>query len=67
MTSKLWFITDGVQVISVFLEKDSAEADLNRYRDDPDFDYYYQYSVMVNELDDYPDEYDLAQSKGLIE
>jgi hypothetical protein len=67
MSIKLWFITNGVQVLSVFEEKETAETELNKYVDDPDFDYYSHYSISLKEIEDYPEEYDLAYSNGLID
>lgn len=66
MTEKLWFVSNGVYPIAVFFEKGSADEELGRFRDDPDFDYYSCYSVRIDDLDDYPDEFDLALNQGLV-
>lgn len=67
MTTKLWFVTNGVQLIGVFKTKDEAEQKLSRYSDDPDFDYYSAYSLSYDELEDSPEEFDLAQDEGFID
>lgn len=67
MHSQLWFLTDGVRLVSVFLERQSAEDELRKYQDDPDFNYYEYYAVDIDELEDYPDEYELALKEGLLD
>jgi hypothetical protein len=67
VSEKLWFVTNGVSPTAVFNEKARAEEELNRFIDDPDFDYYSCYSLRIVELDDYPEEYDLAFDKGILE
>ncbi len=66
MTGKLWFVTDGVSLVEVFLRKNDAEREYQKFQDDPDFAYYDYYGIDVDELEDYPDEYDLALETGLI-
>ncbi|MDC7219252.1 MAG: hypothetical protein PQJ59_04885 [Spirochaetales bacterium] len=67
MSDKLWFVTNGVSPTAVFIEKARAEEELNRFTDDPDFEYYSCYSLRIAELDDYPEEYDLALERGVID
>jgi len=67
MHNKLWFVTDGVSLISVHENRSDAEREYEKYRDDPDFEYYDFYVVEVDELEDYPDEYDFALDQGLVE
>ena len=66
MTNKLWFLTDGVNLVDVFLRKSDAEEEQSKYKDDPDFPYYDYYDVDIDELEDYPDEYDFALKEGYI-
>jgi len=66
MSSKLWFVTDGANLLSVFDDRHDAERELEKYEDDPDFDYFDHYGISVDELEDYPDEYDFAQENGFI-
>ena len=66
MQSVLWFLTDGVRVISVFDNRRDAEREMGRFEDDPDFQYYETYSIEVDDLEDYPDEYELALDQGFI-
>ena len=67
MGTALWFVTDGADVLSVFDNRRDAERDLSRYQDDPDFDYYECYSIEADDLVDYPDEYEIALDRGLID
>ena len=66
MGYKLWFVTNGVQLISVFDERDRAEREMSKYQDDPDFHYYDFYGIDIKDLDDYPEEYDIALVEGFI-
>ncbi len=66
MNNKLWFVTNGVQVVSVFDSRKSAESELNKYQDDPDFNYYDYYGLDIDELEEYPDEYDIALDEGFL-
>ena len=66
MARKLWFVTDGVSLIDVFQRRDDAEKEYLKYQDDPDFSYYDYYGVEIDELEDYPQEYDLALEEGFI-
>ena len=66
MQSQLWFVTDGVRALSVFESKKEAERDLDRYQDDPDYEYYECYSLDIDDLEDYPDEYELALEEGFL-
>ncbi len=62
-----WFVSNGIQVLNVFTKKEEGESFLNKYKDDPDFEYYYLYSLFESDLDDYPDEYELLLSRELLE
>ncbi len=66
MQSQLWFVTDGVKVFSVFDSRKDAERELDRFQDDPDYEYYEIYNIDVDDLEDYPDEYDLALEEGFL-
>ncbi|MDC7235663.1 MAG: hypothetical protein PQJ58_20740 [Spirochaetales bacterium] len=66
MSSKLWFVTNGAQLIAVFDSKDSAEQEMRKYEDDPDYGYYEFYDLNISELEDYPEEFDIAQDQGFI-
>ncbi len=66
MSNKLWFVTNGVQVISVFDNRNMAESEMKKYQDDPDYSYYDFYNVDIDELEEYPDEYDIALEEGFI-
>lgn len=67
MKNRLWFVTDGIKVLSVFDDRKSAQIDKERYQDDPDYIYFDHYSIDLSELNDYPDEFDLAIQKGFVE
>lgn len=66
MSKKLWYVTDGVNLVDVFLRKNDAEEEYLKYKEDPDFMYYEFYGLDIDELEDYPQEYDLALDQGLI-
>ncbi len=66
MAAGLWFLTDGVKAISVFENRRAAEGELKKYEDDQDYQYFSIYSVNVDDLEDYPDEFDMALDEGLI-
>ncbi len=66
MSSKLWFVTNGAQLIGVFNNRDSAEREMKKYQDDPDYPYYDFYDLSIDELDDYPEEYDIALDEGYV-
>jgi hypothetical protein len=66
MSRRLWFLTDGVKLISVFEKEKDAEKEYLKYEDDPDFAYYEYYAIDIDELDDYPEESDLALDEGFI-
>ena len=67
MSSKLWFVTNGAQLVAVFNNRDSAEREMKKYQDDPDFAYYDFYDLTIDELDDYPEEYDIALDEGYVD
>ena len=66
MASKLWFVTDGVSLVDVFTREIEAEKEYLKFQDDPDFSYYEYYGLAIDELEDYPEEYDLALEQGYI-
>ena len=66
MQSELWFLTDGARVLSVFENRQEAEHNMDRYSDDPDYSYYEVYSIEIDDLEDFPDEYDLALGEGFL-
>ena len=67
MHSDLWFVTDGVRVISIFDNRKDAEREMGRYEDDPNYQYYDYYSVDVDDLEDYPDEFEMALEQGYLD
>ena len=66
MNSKLWFVTNGVQLLAVFDHQEKAEQEMRKYQDDPDYGYYEYYGLYLADLDNYPDEYDIAYEEGFI-
>ena len=64
---RLWFLTDGVKLKGVYNSEKAVEREYKKYEDDPDFSYYDYYEVKLNDLDDYPDEYELAMDEGFID
>ena len=66
MKSILWFITNGIAPVSVHKSESDAEEELQIYEDDTDFDFFKIYSLRISDLEDYPDEYDLAEEYGFV-
>ena len=66
MKEKLWFVTNGITALSVHNAERDAEVEHKRFQDDPDYEYYDLYEIDVDNLDEYPDEYDLAFNAGFI-
>ena len=64
---RLWFLTDGVKLKGVYTSRKEVEREYQRYENDPEFSYFDYYEVNVNDLVDYPDEYELAMDEGLID
>ena len=67
MHDRLWFVTDGVSLVSVHTSEREAEREYEQHQSDPDFEYYDFYEIDMDELEDYPEEYDLALEQGLID
>ena len=67
MGSKLWFVTNGAQLLAVFNNRENAEREMKKYQDDPDYGYYEYYDLNIDDLEDYPDEYDIALDEGYID
>ena len=66
MKNRLWFLTNGITPISVHKSETEAEEELHIYREDDDFEFFKIYSLWFDDLEDYPDEYDLADEYGFI-
>ena len=62
MVSYRWCKLKGV-----YSSEKAVEREYKKYEDDPDFSYYDYYEVKLNDLDDYPDEYELAMDEGFID
>ena len=67
MSSKLWFVTNGIQLIRVFEKRTMAEQEMKKYQDDPDYSYYDYYGLDIDDLEDYPEEYDIALDEGFLD
>lgn len=66
MADKLWFISEDDAVIAVFDDRDTAKEEMYYYKEDNPIGKYKVYGLLMKELEDYADEYDLAESEGLI-
>ena len=66
MYSKLWFVSDGIGPIAVHKHRQSAEENIEMYKDEADYDYYGIYGIFIDHLDDYPEEYELALANELL-
>jgi hypothetical protein len=66
MKNAIWFVTNGVSALACFETKDEAEEYKEQFSEDDDYFYYEIYDISVDDLEDYPDEYDLAIEEGLI-
>jgi hypothetical protein len=68
MGGRLWFIGDGFEPIYVHPTKQKAREKLERLvKKDPDgADDYEIYSVDMDDLEDHPEEMDLADQNGWL-
>jgi hypothetical protein len=66
MGSSLWFVTDGITVLGCFETEIAAEEFMEQFCDDADYNFYDYYYIQLNDLEDYPDEYALAEDEGLV-
>jgi hypothetical protein len=66
MASKLWFVTDGVDALGCFDVKIDAEEFKDQFCDDEDYNFYELYTILLDDLEDHPDEYELAMEEGLV-
>lgn len=66
MKDRIWFVTDGVRPLDCFLSKAAALQNMELYSDEEDYDFYEVYDILKSDLEDYPDEYDLALEEDFI-
>jgi hypothetical protein len=66
MENSIWFVTDGVSALACFETREEALEYKEQFSDDDDYFNYELYDINVDDLEDYPDEYDLAIEEGLI-
>jgi hypothetical protein len=66
MKNRLWFVTNGVSLVNVHLSEKDAQAEYDSYAAEEDFEFYDVYSLLIDDLDDYPDEMDLAIEYGYL-
>lgn len=66
MSNKLWFISEESEVIGVFDDHEVAREELFYLKEDNPTGRYRVYGFTEAELENYSDEYDLAQSEGYL-
>lgn len=68
MGTRLWFISDEKnKPVKVFPSRKSAELELEAIlREDPEAEDYKLYPVTLDDLEEYPAEFDLAEEEGYI-
>lgn len=66
MSEKLWFISEENEVVEVFDDRDAAQEELFYLKEDNPRGAYKFYALSLSDLDNYLDEYDLAESAGFI-
>jgi len=66
MGTKLWFITDSSSVLGCFEAKIDAEEFKEQFCDDEDYIFYEMYTILLDDLEDHHDEYELAMEEGLV-
>lgn len=64
--NKLWFVNDGTNVLACFETKVEAEEYREQFSEEDDFYYYEVYGILVEDIEDYPDEFELAENEGLV-
>ena len=66
MSEKLWFISEERDVIAVFDDYESAQEELFYLTEEDPLGHFKVYGLLLVELENYSDEYDLAFSQGYI-
>ncbi|MQY81106.1 MAG: hypothetical protein GH158_02545 [Dehalococcoidia bacterium] len=68
MSYSFWFVGDGIEPIHVFRSKSRAEDKLNRIKEKEsgNTDDYDVYSIELEELEDYPEEWELVNQNDLL-
>ena len=66
MSGKLWFIGSEGEPIALFGEKRAAKDQLETYRLDDESGEYRLYGIDVEELEDYEEEFSLAEDEGFV-
>jgi hypothetical protein len=65
MANKIWFIREGDIPLAAYSGQEEAEDELEYLTEQLDGEYEL-YSIPLNLLEEYPEEYDLAQEADLV-
>ncbi len=64
MNKQLWFLTQNDVIVDVFDDRDIAAEERIYLKEDNPLDDIFVHSIRLNEIADYPDEFDFAREKG---
>jgi len=67
MPKKLWFLTQNDEIVDVYDDKDIAMEERIYLKEDNPLDDITIQAIGLEELTNYPDEYDFAKDRGLID
>jgi hypothetical protein len=65
--SKLWFILENNEIISIFDDQEKALEERFYLKEENPLDKYKLYGLSISDLDDYPDEKEFALENGFLE
>jgi hypothetical protein len=63
----LWFISENGELINVFSDRDRAQEERFYLKEENPLEKYKLYEIPVDELEEFPDEYDFALQSGYLE
>lgn len=66
MSNTLWFISEESEIIEVFDDRDASQEELYYLKEDNPRGLYKFYTLNLVDLENYLDEYDLAENAGFI-
>ncbi len=66
MRVRIWFVANAEAALACFESKAEAVDYMDQFSEEDDFDDYEIYDIAVDDLEDYPDEYELAIEEGIL-
>ncbi|MDA3957220.1 hypothetical protein [Oceanispirochaeta sp.] len=67
MKKELWFLTQDDELVDVYDDRDIATEERIYLKEDNPLDTIRLHSIGIAELSNYPDEYEFAQERGLLD